>query len=64
MSTVTVTLEQAQHVASLVQASQQAKAALESTVQLLVLGHGVSGTLAHIDVDTGVLTFTGAPDGD
>ena len=58
MRTLTVTTEQAKHIAALVQAQQQASYALSQAVTLLALGTVPDGcTLAGVSPEAGLLTF-------
>lgn len=61
--TVTVTPLQAAYLAGLVAEAQKAQRIASETLALLTLGHvAPTATLQDINTDTGVLTFTGAPD--
>jgi hypothetical protein len=65
MTTVTVTPLQAAYLAGLVADAQKAQRVAGEAVALLTLGHvPPAAVLADINTDTGVLTFTGGPDGD
>lgn len=62
--TITLTPEQAQHLAQLLQQAQHAQARYTETLAVLTLGtvgHGLP--LANVDVDTGILTFHALSDG-
>ena len=60
---VTVTPQQAQHLAAVVSAAQHAQRAAQDAVTLLTLGHvPAEAVLADINTDDGVLTFREAPD--
>lgn len=62
MRTLSITTAQAQHIAALVQAQQQASQALSQAVTLLALGTIPDGcTLAGISVEGQVLTFHEPP---
>jgi hypothetical protein len=58
--TITVTPEQARHVAALIQQARAAQQALDHAVHLLALGADLPDTaaLTHVDTETGVFTFT------
>ncbi len=58
--TVPVTRQQAAYLANLIQQAQQAQRAVNEAVALLALGRvPPSATLSDVNVETGVLTFTG-----
>jgi hypothetical protein len=65
MATVTVTPKQAEYLAALLTQAKRAQTVYAEAVALLTLGYvAPDAVLTNIDTDTGVLTFTGAPDGD
>lgn len=65
MRTLSVTTAQAQHIAALVQAQQQASQALSHAVTLLALGTIPDGcTLAGVSVEGHLLTFAEPPEAD
>ena len=60
---LTVTPAQAQRLAALVSAAQQAQRAAQDAVTLLTLGHvPPEAVLDDINTDDGMLTFRGVPD--